>query len=113
MIKQLSHNTPFRIKIGRRIIQTILFFAFMGPPLMGQENDSITLLSITDLPSADTLVIVEPDFSHSPSKAIIYALAIPGLGQAYNKKYFKIPIVYAALGVAGYAIYFNTNEYGQ
>ena len=78
---------------------------------MGQENDSITLLSITDLPSADTLVIVEPDFSHSPSKAIIYALAIPGLGQAYNKKYFKIPIVYAALGVAGYAIYFNTNEY--
>ncbi|MFO7935871.1 MAG: DUF5683 domain-containing protein [Bacteroidales bacterium] len=58
---------------------------------------------------ADT---VSPD-TRSPRKAIMYALVLPGLGQIYNRKYFKVPIVYAALGAAGYAIVFNTEEYRQ
>lgn len=53
------------------------------------------------------------EMDHSPTKAIMYALALPGLGQAYNKKYYKIPIVYAALGGVGYLIYFNNREYLQ
>jgi hypothetical protein len=51
------------------------------------------------------------DIEHSPTKAMTYALILPGLGQAYNKKYFKIPIVYGALGGVGYWIYFNTQGY--
>jgi hypothetical protein len=62
---------------------------------------------------ADSLVVVEPDFSHSPYQAIMYALVLPGMGQIYNKKYFKVPIVWAALGVAGYAINYNTKAYRQ
>ena len=57
--------------------------------------------------------VVEPDFSHSPSKAVMFALVLPGLGQAYNKRYFKMPIVWAALGGAGYAISYNTRNYRQ
>ena len=53
------------------------------------------------------------EMDHSPTKAIMYALALPGLGQAYNKKYYKIPIVYAALGGVGYLIYFNNRGYLQ
>src|SRR6056297_3582606 len=53
------------------------------------------------------------EMDHSPTKAIMYALALPGLGQAYNKKYYKIPIVYAALGGVGYLIYFNNQGYVQ
>ncbi len=53
------------------------------------------------------------EMDHSPTKAIMYALALPGLGQAYNKKYYKIPIVYAALGGVGYLIYFNNKGYLQ
>jgi len=54
---------------------------------------------------------VEPDFTQSPSRAIMLALVLPGLGQAYNQKYFKIPFVWAAMAGAGYAINYNSKQY--
>ncbi|MEQ8522294.1 MAG: DUF5683 domain-containing protein, partial [Vicingaceae bacterium] len=36
---------------------------------------------------------------HSPTKATLYSTLVPGLGQAFNKKYWKIPIIYAGIGV--------------
>ncbi len=49
----------------------------------------------------------------SPSRAAFYSAVLPGLGQAYNKKYWKIPIVYAALGTGIYFYIDNTNEYNR
>lgn len=46
-----------------------------------------------------------------PSKAAFYSAVLPGLGQAYNKKYWKIPIVYAALGTGIYFYVDNNKEY--
>ena len=43
-----------------------------------------------------------------PAKAAFYSAALPGLGQIYNKKYWKVPIVYGAL--AGGIYYFNKNN---
>ena len=43
----------------------------------------------------------------APSRAAFYSAVLPGLGQAYNKKYWKIPIVYAALGTG---IYFHLDN---
>jgi hypothetical protein len=48
---------------------------------------------------------------HSPTRAAIYSAVLPGLGQGYNRKYWKIPIVYAGFGVITYFIISNTSEY--
>ncbi|WP_143159770.1 DUF5683 domain-containing protein [Chitinophaga jiangningensis] len=48
---------------------------------------------------------------HSPRKAALYSAILPGLGQAYNKEYWKIPLVYAAIGTCTGFFIFNMNEY--
>lgn len=48
---------------------------------------------------------------HSPRKATIYSAILPGLGQAYNRKYWKIPIIYAGFGAIAYITRENTIEY--
>ena len=50
---------------------------------------------------------------HSPGKAAWMSAVLPGLGQAYNKKYWKIPIIYAGLGGLGYAVYYTGNNFTQ
>ncbi len=48
---------------------------------------------------------------HSPKKAALRSAILPGWGQAYNKKYWKIPIVYGALGTAGGIFIYNLKNY--
>ncbi|QIA09766.1 DUF5683 domain-containing protein [Draconibacterium halophilum] len=56
-------------------------------------------------------VNAETEVEHSPKKATIYSAVLPGLGQAYNKKYWKIPLIYAGFGTIGYFIHWNNNNY--
>jgi len=48
---------------------------------------------------------------HSPKKASVYSAVLPGLGQAYNKKYWKIPLVYGGFAAFGYFIRWNNRNY--
>jgi len=49
----------------------------------------------------------------APSRAAFYSALVPGLGQAYNKRYWKVPLVYAALGTGVYAYTFNNGQYNR
>lgn len=49
--------------------------------------------------------------SHSPNKATIYSAIIPGLGQVYNKQYWKVPVLYAGIATIVYFVNFNGDKY--
>ena len=66
--------------------------------------------------SQDTIpVMAGKPKKHSlePIRATMYAAALPGLGQIYNRKYWKLPIVYAGFGALGYLATFNGSNYNS
>ncbi|MDV7185682.1 DUF5683 domain-containing protein [Lutibacter sp. TH_r2] len=67
-----------------------------------QKNEDVTIKV------KDTVFITDDFNPLSPSKAAFYSAILPGLGQAYNKKYWKIPIIYGALG-SGVYLYSRNN----
>lgn len=47
----------------------------------------------------------------SPSRASFLSAAVPGLGQFYNRKYWKVPLAWAAVGTGVFVYQFNQTEY--
>ncbi|MDR1602580.1 MAG: DUF5683 domain-containing protein [Tannerella sp.] len=93
-------------------------------PLKAQENDVMendTIhLSLTDsaiiggLQKIDTLQLknaVQMPFKPVPTRAVIYSAVFPGLGQIYNRKYWKLPLVYGGFMGFAYAISWNHKNY--
>ena len=56
--------------------------------------------------SSDTLLK-----KHPPKAAAIMSAIVPGLGQVYNKKYWKVPLIYGGFAGLGYAFYFHATKY--
>lgn len=88
-----------------RIFYIISFLFFFN--LSGAQNDSI-------ISTIDSNAITKKEnkaIYSSARKASILSAILPGLGQAYNKKYWKIPIVYAGIGGFGYMFFSNNKQY--
>ncbi|MBL4707965.1 MAG: hypothetical protein JKY48_05930 [Flavobacteriales bacterium] len=81
----------------KRLLLVLSFFCLFNSA-NAQKSDTLTI---------DTLQI------HSPTKATLLSLAVPGLGQAYNKKYWKIPVVFAIIGVPLYFAIKERNSYND
>ncbi|WP_412984363.1 DUF5683 domain-containing protein [Pontimicrobium sp. IMCC45349] len=89
-----------------KFLLSFFFIAFTLVVSAQKETDELNVVI------QDT-IIREPLNPLSPSKAAFYSAVLPGLGQAYNKKYWKIPIVYAALGTGIYFYLDNDKEYDR
>jgi len=85
-----------------------------------QENHAVTDSTKMKVAKAtqDTIVkkaadsvTVKKKKKHSPSTATIRSAIIPGWGQVYNKKYWKVPIVYGALAIPVYTFFYNKSWY--
>lgn len=87
-------------------MRLVIFFGLISLILLGGSKNAVSQLIEADTVSVESSVKV-----HSPHKATMYSVMFPGLGQAYNKKYWKIPILYAGIGATLYAINFNTKNY--
>jgi len=74
-------------------------------PLLAQEKalilDSTNSLQVFSL-DTNTIEKIPKVKKHSITKAVVFSSIIPGLGQVYNKKYWKVPIIYGGIGVATY-----------
>ena len=92
----------------------LCLLVFLGSPVMAQTldsanvpRDSAAFIQTQDTVRKDTASKIR----HSPRKAAIRSALIPGWGQAYNKKYWKIPVVYTALGIPTYLFIDNLKWY--
>jgi hypothetical protein len=72
--------------------------------------------SLSKTPAADTVtqapvVKIDSVIKHDPRKATRRSAILPGWGQAYNKQYWKIPIVYGLLAIPASFYVYNNNYY--
>jgi hypothetical protein len=89
------------------LIRLFLLILLLGLPFIGDaqskrdrikggyENDTIALKN------------------HSPGKAALYSALLPGAGQFYNRKYWKMPVIYAGLFVVGGFVGSNNEQYND
>lgn len=82
------------------------------------QTDSLTVQqgadSVVVAPAAvvkDTAVVLDWRARHQPARAAIYSAILPGAGQVYNRKYWKVPIVLGGLGVSYWFIHDNNKNY--
>ena len=108
------------------ILFVLLLFVI---PLSMRAQDPVPVRSDTTRTVTDTLPVtpvidnVQPaskqlktkydsvSRTHSPRSAAIRSAILPGLGQIYNKKYWKLPIVYGALGTCAVIFEYNLRNY--
>lgn len=92
---------------SRKSILLIFFFLFAQQLIAQQDSLAVSAQEVIEEPAYEAYDPL------SPARAAFYSAVLPGLGQAYNRKYWKIPVVYAALGIGVYFYLENDSQYDR
>lgn len=92
--------------MNKTVFIALLLFVLGNTAVFSQEKTDAVLVAKDTLKSVD----IDP---LTPAKAAFYSAILPGLGQAYNKKYWKIPLVYGAIGTSLYYYIDSNKKYHQ
>lgn len=112
-MQKKSHKNYFN-----RVLLMLLLLVANATIVSAQEKNKTPVappaLADTAAPVVKKVAINRYDSAmqaHSPKKAAIRSAILPGLGQIYNKKYWKLPIVYGALGTCAGIFIYNLSNY--
>lgn len=93
----------------RYILFAILFFNF---GLSATAQDTVTTKPFIESSSVfQKDSVVKKKFQPDPKRAGLFSALVPGFGQLYNRQYWKMPIVYAAMGTTIYMAVKRNKEY--
>ena len=91
-----------------------ILFILLASSLFAQTSDTLTVTKNEKvIVVRDSLGLQEPYDPLAPSRAAFYSAVLPGLGQAYNKKYWKIPIIYIGMASGVYFYVQNDKDYDR
>jgi hypothetical protein len=90
-----------------------IVFLLLTAIIFAQKADSLTVKEEGILIIKDSLTYGENYDPLAPQRAAFYSAVVPGLGQAYNKKYWKIPIIYAGMATGVYFYLQNDKDYDR
>jgi len=80
------------------------------PPATTQNLDSDSIIVTKN---GKVMTIESYAARYNPRKALLYAAVLPGAGQVYNKKYWKLPLVYGGFAGLGFGVAWNQGNYAK
>lgn len=103
--------------MNKRVLILMIACLFVSMQICFSQSDSVLVRNTVKENSSvpDTLSTGNRSvlFKPNPKKALFYSMLVPGLGQIYNRKYWKVPIVYAGYAALIYAISWNGAYYNS
>jgi hypothetical protein len=112
-------------------IRCITITGFLSAILVFCGINNVKAQEVPDKVKNDTLKIIQPGMDTTglaknvksvfldsiaqqrPKIAAYYAAALPGLGQIYNKDFWKLPIIYGGAITMGYFMNWNNHKYQE
>ena len=91
-----------------------IFFLIFATALFAQTSDTLTVKKEERVIVVNDSILPKEEYNPlAPAKAAFYSAVVPGLGQVYNKKYWKIPIIYAGMAAGVYFYKQQDDEYDR